>query len=66
MSQKGQTTLEYLLVLVVSVGLGFTFLKKMSDYFTNNPKSFINRSLSNYTDLFGRDPKYKKFRVLKH
>lgn len=65
--QLGQTAMEYLLMVVVSIGLGITFKKKMTAYFLTNPNSFINKSLTNYKNLFaGRDSNgrpYKRFTV---
>ena len=66
-NQKGQTSLEYLLMIAVSLTLGFTFQKKMEEYFFNNPNSFISKSLRNYKVLFsgtvnGRP--YKRFQVM--
>lgn len=64
MRQRGQTAIEYLLIMVVSVGLGITFFNNMRDYFQNNPNSFISRSLNNYRAVLDAGgPRYKSFRV---
>lgn len=66
MSEKGQTSIEYLLILVVAVGLGVTFFTKMSDYFSRNPNSFISKSLNNYKTILGKpQDRYKRFSVVK-
>lgn len=66
MRQRGQTAIEYLLIMVVAVGLGITFFNKMKDYFQNNPNSFIGRSLNNYRAVLqSGGPRYKKFQVPK-
>lgn len=66
MSQRGQTSIEYLLIMVVAIGLGFTFMKRMDEYFSTNPNSFITRSLNNYRQVLGSPQDgYKYFRVVK-
>lgn len=66
MKQRGQTAIEYLLIMVVAVGLGITFFNKMKEYFQSNPNSFISRSLNNYRRVLG-DPqgRYKRFQIPK-
>lgn len=66
-NQKGQTSVEYLLMVVVALVLGFTFKKRMDEYFFKSPNSFIAKSLRNYKVLFsgtvnGRP--YKRFQVM--
>ncbi|MES2525455.1 MAG: hypothetical protein V4598_00145 [Bdellovibrionota bacterium] len=66
-NQRGQTSIEYLLMLVVSITLGITFKKKMNEYFFTNPNSFIAGSLRNYRALFAgteNNRPYKRFRVI--
>lgn len=66
MREKGQTSIEYLLILVVSIGLGITFYNKMSEYFLKNPNSFIAKSLNNYKRVLGSpEGRYKTFTVVK-
>jgi hypothetical protein len=70
-NQKGQTSLEYILMLAVAISLGVTFQKRMSEYFLHNPKSFIGGALSKFKAQFsgteernGRKYYYKNFRVI--
>ena len=66
-NQRGQTSIEYLLMLAVSISLGMTFYKKMSDYFLKNPNSFITGSLNKFRAQFAGDVNgrpYKTFRVV--
>ncbi len=67
-NQKGQTSVEYLLMIVVALTLGYTFQKRMTEFFVSNPNSFINKSLRNYRVLFagseGGRP-YKRFTVVR-
>jgi hypothetical protein len=63
-NQKGQTSIEYLLMVVVAITLGITFKKRMDEYFLKNPNSFIQRSLGLYRAQLGNDPRYRKFTVI--
>lgn len=64
MSEKGQTTIEYLLVLVVSIGLGVIFTKKMGEYFVGNPNSYMNNQLKVLDSVLKTDPRFKRFRII--
>jgi hypothetical protein len=57
----GQTSLEYMLLLAVSVGLGLTFFKKMDEWMISNPNSFVGKRLNSYRTILKADPKYKRF-----
>ncbi|HXH29708.1 MAG TPA: hypothetical protein VNJ01_02735 [Bacteriovoracaceae bacterium] len=63
LTNLGQTSVEYLLLLVVSVGLGVTFFKKMDEYLIKNPNSLISKSLNSYRDTLSADPtgRYSRF-----
>ena len=66
-NQRGQTSVEYLLMIAVSITLGITFKKRMEEYFFKNPNSFIAGSIRNYRVLFAGNPgdrPYKTFRVI--
>ena len=62
-TERGQTSVEYLLLLVVSIGLGITFYKKMDEYLIKSPNSFINKSLNSYKSALAADPngRYSRF-----
>ncbi len=59
----GQTSVEYMLLVAVSIGLGITFFKKMDEYLLKNPNSFIGRSLNSYRSALNADPtgRYSRF-----
>lgn len=44
--ERGQTSVEYMLILVVAITIGFTFKKKMEEFMLTNPNSFISRQLN--------------------
>jgi hypothetical protein len=61
-SKKGQTSVEYLFLIFVSISLGLLLFKKLNDYFLKNPDSFVNQQLSSFkgfSDAGGNS--YKKF-----
>ena len=70
-NQKGQTSIEYMLMLAVAISLGITFHKKMSEYFLKNPNSFITGTLNKFRaqfagelEVYGQRQPYKTFRVI--
>lgn len=63
LKDKGQTSIEYILMLAVSVGLGLTFMKNFQAYLIDNPDSYINIHMKFYKDLFDPDLGYKKYRL---
>jgi uncharacterized protein (UPF0333 family) len=65
LGQKGQTALEYLLLLVVSAGIAMTFFKKAGDALINNPNSFVNAYLNAYKQVLNSGQRYKRFYVPK-
>lgn len=62
LTQYGQTSVEYLLMLSVAIAMGLTFTKKFEEYLLTNPDSYINRHLKVYDQSF-KDPlkAYKTF-----
>jgi hypothetical protein len=65
MAQKGQTTVEYLLILVVAMGIATTAYRKLRDYLLDNPNSYINQTLGQYSSLMNKENRYKDFRLLR-
>jgi hypothetical protein len=63
LKQKGQTSVEYLLMLVMAVGLGLTFFKKFQGYLLTNQDSYINIHMTFYKQLFDPQLGYKRFRL---
>lgn len=64
-NQKGQTSIEYLLMIVVAITLGFTFKKRMEEYFFKNPNSFIAGSLRQYRSSFDSQNRYRTFPMVR-
>lgn len=64
LKDKGQTSIEYLLMVVVSIGLGMTFLKRMKEYFLSDPNSAFAKSFELQKRSLGAAP-YKKFPLVR-
>lgn len=47
-NQKGQTAIEYLLIIAAAIGFGLTFLKQMDKYVIKNPNGIIGKPLNNF------------------
>ena len=63
LKQVGQTSVEYLLMMVVAVSLGLTFFKKFEGFLLTNQDSYMNTHLQFYKQLFDPQLGYKKFRL---
>lgn len=63
--QLGQTTVEYMLLLVVSIGIGTTFFKKFSGYLIDNPDSLIGGYIKGYKKILNSEQNYKRYYVPK-
>ena len=54
-NKRGQTSVEYLLLIVVAVGFGLTFAKKMDEYLIKNPNGIIAKPLNNFKNKLNED-----------
>jgi hypothetical protein len=61
LSNKGQTALEYMLLLVVSAGLALVAFKKLDEYLLSHPDSYLGSSLNNYRKILKTDPRYRQY-----
>lgn len=55
LGQKGQTSVEYMLILVVSITIGIAFKEKMEDFMLKNPNSFISKQLNSLANGLQQD-----------
>lgn len=64
-SQLGQTSVEYMLLIVVSVSLGLAFFKKMNEYINDNPNSIVGKPLKEFQNKLNQDPtgRYKVYPI---
>jgi hypothetical protein len=65
----GQTTIEYLLMIVVVIGMGLTFFRQMDKYILQNPNGLIGKPLNSYKKMFqgsgNPSDAYRRFYVRK-
>ena len=61
--QKGQTSVEYLLMLAMAVSLGLLVFKNFQKFLLTNPDSYINNQMNYYKGLFDPEQGYKRFRL---
>jgi len=61
----GQTSIEYMLMIAVSLGLGFIFLKKMNEYLIDNPNSYLSKYLNSFKSTIEQDSsgRYRVFNL---
>lgn len=62
-SQKGQTAVEYMLMVVVAVSLGITLFNRLDEYLIKNPNGIISKPLKQFKTLLSSDPsgRYSRF-----
>lgn len=52
-NEDGQTSMEYILMIVVVVAIASSLFSKIEGYLISNPDSFKNQYLGEYKDMFG-------------
>lgn len=52
LTQKGQTSVEYILMIVCMVVVATSVFKKLEGYLISNPDSFRNKYLGQYKNMF--------------
>lgn len=67
-NENGQTSMEYILMIVVIVAVASSLFSKIEGYLISNPDSFKNQYLGEYKDMFGGagngyDGQYKHFTI---
>lgn len=53
MNNKGQTTVEYSLLLVAMIAIGVAFFNQLNDYLVANPDSLIGKIQTSFEELVG-------------
>jgi hypothetical protein len=63
--QRGQTSVEYILLVSVMIFMSVTFFKKVEEHLLTNPDSMINRYLGAYRGSMGGgiNASYKTFSI---
>jgi Flp pilus assembly pilin Flp len=62
-TEEGQTAIEYLLMVVVAVGLGITLFNRLDEYLIKNPNGMIAKPLNQFKNLLNSDTtgRYRRF-----
>lgn len=63
LGKKGQTSVEYILMLSVVVSMGVAFFKQFKAYLIENPDSYIKTHLKLYEKLYDKQYGYKVYRL---
>lgn len=65
LKEKGQTSVEYMLILVVAISIGIAFKKKMEEFMLTNPNSMISKNLNRLQSQLEQDTsgRYRRFSV---
>lgn len=61
--ERGQTAVEYILILTVAISIGIAFTKAMKKYMLENPNSYINIQLRRLDANFDNANGYKYYRI---
>lgn len=71
LDSKGQTMVEYLLLILIVTVIANSLFQKINEYLITNPDSFQNTYLNGYENIFsagegsGFQGRYKRFRVIR-
>ncbi|HXH75266.1 MAG TPA: hypothetical protein VNJ08_09895 [Bacteriovoracaceae bacterium] len=66
LGEKGQTAVEYMMLLVVSASIGIAFKKKIDEFLVGNPNSLLSRQIGGLTASFegqGGDGRFRSFPI---
>ena len=67
--QRGQTMVEYVLILAVVVAIAIGIFQRLNEFLISNPDSFQNQYLNGFRQIFetNRDPEgnptFKRYRI---
>lgn len=53
MNNKGQTSVEYIMLIVVMTTIALAVFGKVKGYIVDNPNSFLNSYIKSYEQVFG-------------
>lgn len=63
LGKKGQTSVEYILMLSVVISMGVAFFKQFKAYLIDNPDSYVKTQLKIYEKLYDKQNGYKVYRL---
>lgn len=61
--QQGQTAVEYIFLLMVTITIAIAAFKAIEKYLLTNERGFLRMQLKHYERFLGQDPKYQRFRI---
>lgn len=64
--QRGQTSVEYILLIAAMIFISIAFFKEVQRYMITNPDSFLNRYIGEggvFSSAFNANGRYKRFRL---
>jgi len=66
-SRKGQTAVEYILMLALGASIGIAAFKKLREYLLTSPNSIIGKPLKDLDNKLSAEGRYQRypFRVTK-
>lgn len=65
LSEEGQTAIEYIMILVVSAGIGITFVQKVKEFMLKNPNSIIGQQMRFLDAGFDKASRYQRYSLPK-
>lgn len=65
-NSKGQTSIEYILMIVVAMGIGIAFWKNADRWFLSKPNGLYYKKVTELQGQFGSDARFKRFRLQRY
>jgi len=64
LGEKGQTAVEYMMLLVVSASIGIAFKKKIDEFLVGNPNSVLSKQIGGLSSSFDSgDGRFSSFPI---
>ena len=60
-SNKGQTSVEYILMLSVAISLGITVFNKLNEHLVDNPNGMIGKPLNSFKKQLDSSGRYRQY-----
>jgi hypothetical protein len=60
-SHKGQTSVEYILILSVAISLGITVFNKLNEHLVDNPNGMIGKPLNSFKKQLDSSGRYRQY-----
>ena len=60
-SHKGQTSVDYILILSVAISLGITVFNKLNEHLVDNPNGMIGKPLNSFKKQLDSSGRYRQY-----